>query len=118
MFLPALLFCTAPQADEGSKISQEELDTDAPVISVAAAQKAMDEGKLYCQTDGIVGTHITKLTVCDLGAVRLPTGAHYRFVLEKDGLHPLFCNAQSGCEMLPSVWSRLESQQHMDINAF
>jgi hypothetical protein len=102
-----------------ARLSDEELlSSDKPILSVAETQKAMADGALNCQTDDVVGSHIDKMTVCELAQVPYPTGARYRFILTDDGLLPTFCAPDAGCILPPSVVAGLSSLQRVHLKSY
>lgn len=121
LFLPLLACAAAAGASspELSRLSNEDLlSNDKPILSVVETQKAVEEGSLYCQTDDMVGSHIDKMTVCELAQVPYPVGARYRFILTDDGLVPTFCSPGGGCTLPPSIAASLSSLQRVHLKTF
>lgn len=122
LFLPIVLFGIAASAGAAPDYSQlsndDQLSDDRPVLSVADTQLAIEHNVINCQTDNLIGSHIDKLTVCELVKQPYPTGSRYKFILTKDGLHPTFCSAGGGCTLPPSVVANLSSLQHVGRGTF
>ena len=122
LLLPAVLLGLAASAGadpDYTRLSNEELlSNDKPVLSAAEAQEAVKQGVINCQSDNLVGSHIDKLTVCELAKGPYPTGSHYKFILTREGLVPTFCAAGAGCSLPPSVVASLSSLQHVGHGSF
>ena len=121
LLLPlAVLGITAAAADPARErlTNQELLFNDQPILTADETAQAVDRGLLNCQTDELTGSHIDKMTVCELAQVPLPTGSRYRFILTQEGLHPMFCSSTAGCVLPPSVASNLSSLQHVHVQTY
>lgn len=121
LLLPLLAFSAeaSSTSPDLSRLSNEDLlSNDKPILTVAETQKAVEDGALNCQTDDLVGSHIDKMTVCELAQEPYPVGARYRFILTDDGLMPTFCSPGGGCTLPQSVAANLASLQHVHMKAY